>query len=109
MLPLWIVLLNPRLVWSPVTSEGPEDEESAPPTDTTLLLPPSATDSTSTGLNVPQDSSKYGTFSSTTSGAATATGAGAVTPERTSSGNGAQPKVVSCIILLSWRLMMNVM
>lgn len=93
--PLWIVLLKPRLVWTPVESaSGAAEDEEATPTDTSLLLPASAANQPSTGLQVSQDASKYGTFSSTSSSSGAANTVGAVTPARSASGAPVKVKTI---------------
>ena len=71
LVPLFFAFISPRVTYSAVSVNGAEPG----PTSTSLLLPPEAGASLSTGLNVsPVDGSKYGTFRSTGSTNLTASG-----------------------------------
>ncbi|ETW80963.1 ABC transporter [Heterobasidion irregulare TC 32-1] len=71
LVPLFFAFISPRVTYSAVSVNGAEPG----PTSTSLLLPPEAGASLSTGLNAsPVDGSKYGTFRSTGSTNLTASG-----------------------------------
>ncbi|KII92241.1 hypothetical protein PLICRDRAFT_133692 [Plicaturopsis crispa FD-325 SS-3] len=68
-IPLFVTLLLPRVVYSPVHAD--DDVDVPPTTASSLLLPPEAGAHPSTGLSPVAEASKYGTFRNGTSTAPT--------------------------------------